>query len=268
MGCCQSATATRPGAAATQGADAPNLTEVPAHERSIGELKRIFEGVNANEQGHANKVELAASLEKERNLDTLLKEAEMNEIMVFVNKITQHDGEFVSWDEFMQFARVAVAETVAKEVKETILHEVERKIEEVKQEVQEGAEKLEQEVAHEVEEFKKEVAADVAAGRQALAWLKERFESLIADEEGAVSKEELASKLKESEDVEGPNISDLIGQAGLNPSWNSFAELDSNKDGKLSWEEFKAHVCGDKEIEEVDIVVEETAVTQRCWGCC
>jgi len=268
MGCCQSPTATRPGAAATQGADAPNLTEVPAHERSIGELKRIFEGVNANEQGHANKVELAASLEKERNLDALLKEAEMNEIMDFVNKITQHDGEFVSWDEFMQFARVAVAEGAAKEVKETIVHEVEHKIEEIKQEVQEGAEKLEHEVEHEVEEFKKEVAADVAAGRQALNWVKERFESLIADEEGAVSKEELASKLKEGEDAEGQNISDLIGQAGLNPSWNSFEELDSNKDGRLSWEEFKAHVCGDKEIEEVDIVVEETAVTQRCWGCC
>merc|ERR1719389_630930 len=189
MGCCQSATATRPGAAAIQGADAPNLTEVPANER-----------------GHANKVELAASLEKERNLDALLKEAEMNEIMDFVNKITQHDGEFVSWDEFMQFARVAVAEGVAKEVKETIVHEVEHKIEEVKQEVQEGAEKLEQEVAHEVEEFKKEVAADIAAGRQALAWLKERFESLIADDEGAVSKEELASKLKEGEDAEGQNI--------------------------------------------------------------
>merc|ERR1711957_481641 len=165
--------------------------------RSIGELKRIFEGVNANEQGHANKAELAASLEKERNLDALLKEAGMKEVM------------------------------------ETVVHEVEHKIEQLKQEVQQGAEKLQHEVEHaaaelkkeaqhEAEEFKKEVAADVAAGRQALTWLKGCFESLTADDEGAVSKEELANKLKESEDAEGHSISDLVGQAGFNPSWTAF----------------------------------------------
>merc|ERR1712238_322308 len=173
----------------------------------IGELKRIFEGVNANEQGHANKAELAASLEKERNLDALLKEAGMKEIMDFVNRVTRHDGEFVSWEEFMQFTTVAVAEGVAKEVKETVVHEVEHKIEQLKQEVQQGAEKLQHEVEHaaaelkkeaqhEAEEFKMEVATDVAAGRQALTWLKECFESLTADDEGAVSKEELANMLR------------------------------------------------------------------------
>merc|ERR1712238_42099 len=168
--------------------------------------------------GHANKAELAASLEKERNLDALLKEAGMKEIMDFVNRVTRHDGEFVSWEEFMQFTTVAVAEGVAKEVKETVVHEVEHKIEQLKQEVQQGAEKLQ----HEAEEFKKEVATDVAAGRQALTWLKECFESLTADDEGAVSKEELANKLKESEDAEGQRISDLVGEAGFNPSWTAF----------------------------------------------
>merc|ERR1711865_77572 len=135
---------------------------------------------------------------------------------------------------------------------------VEHKIEQLKQEVQQGAEKLQ----HEAEEFKKEVATDVAAGRQALTWLKECFESLTADNEGAVSKEELANKLKESEDAEGQRISDLVGEAGFNPSWTAFEQIDSNKDGRLSWEEFKAHVCGEKEIEEVDVLIEATTVTQ------
>merc|ERR1712238_434463 len=164
--------------------------------------------------GHANKAELAASLEKERNLDALLKEAGMKEIMDFVNRVTRHDGEFVSWEEFMQFTTVAVAEGVAKEVKETVVHEVEHAAAELKKEAQ-----------HEAEEFKKEVATDVAAGRQALTWLKDCFESLTADDEGAVSKEELANKLKESEDAEGQRISDLVGEAGFNPSWTAFEQI-------------------------------------------
>jgi len=293
MGCCQSATATRAaapgaGAAAAPGAGGPVLAEVPVHERCIAELKRIFEGVNANEQGHANKTELAAALEKETSLDALLKESQMSAIIDFVNGIVRHEGEFVSWEEFMQFARVAVAQEVREAVVQEVKHEIEEfkqdaqgAAEELKKDVQQGAEELKQELQHVVEEvtkeaqheadeFKKDIAADVAAGRKALGWLKARFQSLVADEQGAVSKEELASKLKESEDVDGQSICELVGQAGLNPSWSVFEKLDTSKDGCVSWEEFKAHVCGEKELEEeeIDILVDDTAVTQRCWGCC
>jgi len=151
------------------------------------------------------------------------------------------------------------------------VHEVEHNIEKLNQLKQEedvvhegkqAAAELKKEAQHEVEE----VAANLL-GRQALNWLKDRFVSLIADQEGVVSIEELAQP-ERGRRFEGQDINDLIGQAGLNPSWSDFEKLDSNKDGRLSFEEFKAHVCGEKKIEEVDIVVEETAVTQRCWGCC
>merc|ERR1711865_768966 len=96
----------------------------------------------------------------------------------FVNRITRHDGEFVSWEALMQFKQ-----------------EVQQGAEKLQHEVEHAAAELKKEAQHEAEEFKKEVATDVAAGRQALTWLKECFESLTADDEGAVSKEELANKL-------------------------------------------------------------------------
>merc|ERR1712060_977829 len=240
------------------------MTEVTAHERAIIDLKRIFEGASANEQGHASKAELIASLEKEQALNALLKEAEMNETLDFVNRIATHGKEFVSWEEFMMFAVKAVCQEAAEEVKESIVNLPATLVKETK---------------HEVEEFKQEVAADVAAaekalqcsveaGEKALQWFKQRFESLTADEEGAVSKEELATKVKETEDVDGQSIGTLVGQAGFNPLYHALEQLDTNKDGHICWEEFKAHVCGTAKEEHVDVAVEELAVTQRCWACC
>merc|ERR1719416_232122 len=139
MGCCQSASATRATAgnrqAAAQAETAQVLTEVTAHERAIIDLKRIFEGTPANEQGHASKAELMAALEREQNLNAVLKEAQMNEILDFVNMIATHGSEFVSWDEFMVFAAKAVCIEAAHEVKEsivelpaTVAHEVKESI--------------------------------------------------------------------------------------------------------------------------------------------
>jgi len=261
MGCCASTSATKVTAPA---AEAQVLTEVTAHERAIIDLKRFFEGAAANEQGHASKAELIASLEREQGLNTLLKEAQMNEILDFVNMIAAHGSEFVSWDEFMGFAAKAVCIEVAHEVKESIVELPAA----VAKEMQHEAEEFKQEVAADVEAAEKALQCSIAAGEKALQWLNQRFESLVADEDGAVSKEELAIKVKEAEDVNGENIGTLIGQAGFNPLWHALGQLDTNKDGHISWEEFRAHVCGAAKEEEADVVLEESAVTQRCWGCC
>jgi len=164
----------------------------------------------------------------------------------------------------------------AEELKQEVQHgaeelkeEVQQVAEEWKQEAQEAAEELKEEAQHVAEELQKEVVADVAAGVKALSWLKERFESIVADEAGAVGKEELATKLRETDQVDGQSIGELVGLAGFNSSWAVFEQLDTSKDGFVSWEEFKAHICGEKKVdEEVDVLLETTVVTQRCWGCC
>merc|ERR1712060_751442 len=210
------------------------------------------------------KAELIASLEKEQALNALLKEAEMNEILDFVNRIAAHGKEFVSWEEFMMFAVKAVCQEAAEEVKESIVNLPATLLQEAKH----LPAAIVKETKHEVEEFKQEVAADVAAGEKALQWFKQRFESLTADEEGAVSKDELATKVKETEDVDGQSIGTLVGQAGFNPLYHALEQLGTNQDGHIYWEEFKAHVCGSAKEDHVDVAVEELAVTQRCWACC
>merc|ERR1712066_1021526 len=154
----------------------------------------------------------------------------------------------------------AVCIEAAHEVKESIVELPAT----VAQEMKHEAEEFKQEVAADVEAAEKALACSIAAGEKALQWLKQRFESLVADEDGAVSKEELAAKVKEIEDVDGENIGNLIGQASFNPLWRTLDQLDTNKDEHISWEEFKAHVCGAPKEEKVDVVLEENAVTQRC----
>jgi len=164
------------------------------------------------------------------------------------------------------------AEELKQEVQqgaEELKEEAQQVVEELKQEVQEAVEELKEAAQDAAEELQKEVVADVAAGAKALSWFKERFEAIVADEAGAVGKEQLATKLRETDQVDGQSIGELVDLAGFNSTWAAFEQLDTSKDGFISWEEFKAHVCGEKEVdEEVDVLLETTMVTQRCWGCC
>jgi len=264
------------------------LTEVSAHERALAELKRIFEGVTANEHGCASRVELTASLEHERNLLALLKEAGLNEILHVVSRLVSHEGDFVSWDEFQQYAQKAVVQEVEREVKETEKEvaavvrdakEMDRQVEEMEKEVAAdlAPNTILQEVEREVKEAAKEVsasvrevkdlgseaAAKIEAGEKVFQLLKELFESLASYNDRGVSKDELLTRLsKDMDDANGNSFGKLIEKAGFNPVWNDFEQLDTNEDGRITWDEFKAH------IEKVDIVLEEAVSVQCRWGCC
>lgn len=204
------------------------LTEVTAYERALAELKRIFEKATANGLGHASKADLIAALEQAQELMVLLKDAGMEEMLGFVNRLVGHEGDFVSWEEFQQYAKKAVNE------------EVER-IEEI-------------------------VIADVEAGEEVLRQFKKYFESLISDEHGAVSKDELAIGLQDMDTVKSGSIGNLVKQASFNPLWHTLEKLDTNNDGRVTWEEFQAYVRST--AAKIEISVEETMSGQGCWRCC
>lgn len=239
--------------AAPSAAEAAVLIEVTAHERAIVDLKSIFEGVHAV-NGHGNKAELATSVQNSSALEEVLKNAEMNAILMFVNKLAAHDGDFVSWEDFVSFAEKAAVQAAGHEVVEVVEEEAKREMEEIKQEVAAG------------------IAAMDQAKEQALTWLQGVFESFTHDDEGTVSKEELETKLKNhNEEVNGESAGDLINRAGFNPLWNALAGLDTNKDGNISWDEFKAHATGPtKEVEPSPALepADEIPTSRRFFGCC
>jgi len=212
------------------------LTEVTAYERALSELKRIFEKATANGLGHASKAELIALVEQTQELIVLLKEAGMEEMLGFVNRLVGHEGDFVSWEEFQEYAKKAVKE----------------------------------EVEHEVHVIEETAIAGVEAGEEVLRQFKKFFESLIADEHGAVSKDELARGLQDTATVKSGSIGNLIKQASFNPWWHIIDSLDTNNDGRITWEEFQAHVrCTATDIgKKIEVAVEETMSGQGCWRCC
>jgi len=224
------------GQAPASGTYAPVLTEMSAYDRVLMELKRAFQGVRKNLHGHACKVELKAWFEREGLPAGLLKEAGMNELLDLLRILAGHDGDFVSWDELQHSAERPVALVPT-------------------------------------------AVGEKAAGEKLVKRLKMLFDSLGADEEGAVSKEELTASLRQdTEDVhggDGESIGKLVGQANFTPLWNALEVADTQKDGHITWNEFKAHIrgaaqqAGEVQGEAVAVVVlEDAGVRQVCWGCC
>jgi len=222
--------------AAPSAAENPVLVEVSAYERALSELKRLFEKATANGLGHASKADLIAIVEQAQGLVVLLKEAGMEEMLGFVNRLVGHEGAFVSWDEFQEYAKKAVKD----------------------------------EVEHEVQVMEEIVIADVEAGEEVLRQLRKFFESLVADEHGGVSKGELAISLRDADTLKSGSMGNLIRKASFSPLWRILEKLDTDKDGRVTLEEFEAHVRGTATDigKKIEVVVEETMSGQVCWRCC
>merc|ERR1711972_965347 len=123
--------------------------------------------------------------------------------------------------------------------------------------------------------LKKAAVEEIAVEEKVLKRLRELFDSLDANDDGAVNKEELAAGLKKDKDKHGlmkdDSLGKLIEQAGLNPYWDTLEGLDTNKDGFISWDEFEAHLrsVAKQEVQEMgDLaaadVLEETEASQTC----
>merc|ERR1712113_1261598 len=206
-----------------------------AEDRALTQLKLVFDSIDADADGTVSKEELAAAVEKDASLGALIEEAGLSLNTVFSNK----DGR-MSWEDFQ------------KELKEKAVEEV----------------RLTGELA----------AAEVAAREKVLTQLKGIFDSIDADQSGSVSKDELAAKLKADRDEHGlikdGTFGTLVEEAGFNPTFRTFEQLDTSSDGRITWEEFEKHLRGTAtlEVKEFGEVTGAVEVEERrsisCWGCC
>jgi len=104
----------------------------------------------------------------------------------------------------------------------------------------------------------------VNAEARALVQLKLVFDSIDADHDGTVSKEELAAALEKDK-----SLGAFIEAAGFNLN-TDLRRIDTNKDGRVSWEEFQKDLK-EKAVEEVrltgelaaaEVPAQELALTQ------
>lgn len=101
-------------------------------------------------------------------------------------------------------------------------------------------------------------AVELAADEKALEHLKKLFQALDANADKAVSREELAAGLSKDDSIEN-----LVKEAGFNPQYGVFDGMDSNKDGRITWDEFEAHLRSAAKEEakvEIELAADEKAL--------
>jgi len=75
------------------------------------------------------------------------------------------------------------------------------------------------------------------AEEQAVAQLKLMFEAIDMDSDKTVDRNELQMALQKND-----KLGALIAEANLNPDSLVLQQLDTNKDGRVNWEEFESHL--------------------------
>lgn len=81
------------------------------------------------------------------------------------------------------------------------------------------------------------VLTEATAVERAMIQLRLIFHSIDTDEDRSVSKDELMAAL--SKDV---HFGILLKEAGLNPNFRILEQLDMNKDGRVTWDEFETNL--------------------------
>jgi len=109
------------------------------------------------------------------------------------------------------------------------------------------------------------VLTEASAEERALVQLKTIFDIIDVNKDGNVSKAELVTALDKD-----ASIGDLIKDAGLNQEYNSMEQLQTSKDGHVTWEEFlanlkeaaKKEVLETGEVQGIELAAHEKAVQQ------
>jgi len=103
-------------------------------------------------------------------------------------------------------------------------------------------------------------AAELPADEKALQQLRKLFELIDGNGDAAVSRTELASALNQDE-----SVGKLVEEAGFNSDFCVLEQLDTNSDGRITWDEFEAHLrcAARKEVEEQGDVTAAVVLEQQ-----
>lgn len=184
-------------------APAPAAPEVSAEDQAVAQLKTLFDTIDMDANKTVDRSELTKVMKNNDKFGALLEQAKMEnkDPDVALQQLdTNQDGR-VSWDEFL----AKLKEAATKQVEDT------GKVEAAEESVEEKAKKR----------------------------LQDIFNSIDTNSDKMVSKDELAQKLNADEGGKDEFIN-LLTSAGLTTTFAVLEQLDTDKDGKVSFEEFYA----------------------------
>jgi len=240
MGCGSSSGAT----VVVQPAGAPGASSSDGSEAEA-RLKRIFDGIGADGDGTVSVAELTVALKKaDLDLAALLEAACMNSSLYVLDRLEADQSGRTSWDDFRSSLRLVIgiksgdmvvdASTRAKGLV------INRTATEVELLMPDGSK-----VSRDIEDIR------MAPVSEAEASLRKVFDGIDADKNGTVSKEELTAALK----ADTFDLSRVLTAAGIDNHSNVMEKLDANKDGKITWSEFKSGLFLAREFKLGDVAV-------------
>jgi len=198
--------------ASETGFRAPVLTEPSTEERALAHIKLIFESIGADKDRTVSKQELVAALEKDPGLGALIKEADLSQEYTDLQRVESSADGRVTWEDYQQVLKRGTMPEVGP---------------------------TGQVVAVELP-----AEEELPADEKAFQLLRKLFECLDSNDDESVSQIELAAGLQKDD-----RINQLVTDAGLNPEYYVLEQLDTNKDGKITWDVFKAHLCQAAKVE-------------------
>jgi Ca2+-binding EF-hand superfamily protein len=183
-------------------------------EEAMTLLKSLFTRIDTDADGKLDAKELAKALTAESSLEQMLVKAGYNPKYYVLEQLDGNQDGKVSWDEFQA---CLTPEAQEKENAEN---------EPPKADAGEGLAKTG------VEDIPK-------SKDETLTMLKAMFAKIDADANGKLDAAEIAKALRSE-----PSLAKILEGAGFNSQFYVLEQLDSNQDGKVSWDEFKTCLEG------------------------
>lgn len=206
MGCSRSS----PRNEAALGGLGPEAADPETHpiRKALAQLKVLFDGIDVNADSSVSADELAAALTKNPHLVNLAREAGLD-----MREKGFGQGQFKKV--FEQLDINGNGRITWEEFKASLFPTA------VEQVTSSG----------------EVLAAQAPAQEKALAQLKTLFDAMDVNNNSTVSREELEGQLGRDE-----SFRSLIRDAGMDPDFHVFEQLDTNADGSVTWEEFRLHL--------------------------
>merc|ERR1719293_651037 len=91
---------------------AADPAELPADEKALQQLRKLFDLIDANADGAVSKNELASALNQDESVGKLVEEAGFNSEFCVLEQLDTNSDERITWDEFEAHLRCAARKEV------------------------------------------------------------------------------------------------------------------------------------------------------------